>query len=47
MTKKFTAVVPYRFAKLALPSILHFAHSADHLFGILNLVIVICLKFDF
>jgi hypothetical protein len=33
MTKTFTEVVPYRSAKLALPSILHLAHSADLLFG--------------
>jgi hypothetical protein len=47
MTKTFTEVEPYRFAKLAQPSILHLAHSADHLFGILNLVIGIFLKFGF
>jgi hypothetical protein len=51
-TKAFTRlsnpeVVQYRFARLALPSILHLAQSADHLFGILNLVIGIYLKFDF
>jgi hypothetical protein len=47
MTKTFTDDVPYRFVKLALPSILCMADLADPLFGILNLVIGIYLKFDF
>jgi len=37
MTKTFTEVVPNRFAKFALSSIFHLAHSVHHLFEILNL----------
>jgi hypothetical protein len=37
MTKTLTEVVPNRIAKFALPLIFHLAHSAHHLFEILNL----------
>ena len=39
MTKTFTAVGRYRFAKLAVPVIMPFGTNVDpdHLFGILNL----------
>jgi len=47
MTKTIITGVPYCFDKLAMPLISHWAHPTNHLFGILNLVIEIYLKFDF